>query len=118
MKKIMIFTILAIIPLSAWTQEFRSIELEYSHNLSVENSSKNFRTIYRVAEDSYYNLVDPRLPDWSKGFASFAFTFGATYLNILWSHEFGHWFRAKEVGGSFNIHNISITYPYQFHIPH
>ncbi len=112
MKNKLILLLVMIIPVFLSAEEFREINLEYFHNFSLQNSSTNFRSVYRLAEDSYYNFVDPALPEWSRGVASFAFTFGSTYMTILWSHEFGHWFRAKEIGGSFNIHNMSLPVPY------
>ncbi len=112
MKNKLIILLLMLLPVFLSAEGFRDINIEYHHNLSLQNSSTNFRSVYRLTEDSYYNLIDPILPEWSRSVASFAFTFSATYMNILWSHEFGHWFRAKEIGGSFNIHDISLPVPY------
>jgi len=114
MKKVFILIIIIIIlfPVFLSADGFRDISLEYYNNLSVQNSSTNFRSVFRLAEDSYYSIVDPVLPEWSRSAASFVFTFGSTYMTVLWSHEFGHWFRAKEIGGNFNIHNMSLPVPY------
>jgi len=46
------------------------------------------------------------------------YSFAVTYLTMLWSHEFGHSLRAKQVGGEFRIHNANLPIPYTtMHLP-
>jgi len=46
------------------------------------------------------------------------FSFAVTTLTMLWSHEFGHSLRAKQIGGEFRIHNANLPVPYTtMHLP-
>lgn len=90
----------------------RTYDFGIYNNFDLRNSSKNAISTYRVLNDEFDSLVvskmNPKAGSISKGL----FNFATTYLTMLWSHEFGHSLRAKQVGGKFNIHNFAVPVPY------
>ncbi|MDH5598058.1 MAG: hypothetical protein OEY34_02975 [Cyclobacteriaceae bacterium] len=90
----------------------RTYDFGIYNNFDLRNSSKNAISTHRVLNDGFDKLfaskMNPKAGNISKGI----FGFATTYLAMLWSHEFGHSLRAKQVGGQFNIHNFKLPVPY------
>ena len=82
------------------------------NNYDLRNSSTNAISTYRLLNDGFNegiaSKMNPKVANISKGI----FNFATGYLTMLWSHEFGHSLRAKQVGGKFNIHNVALPFPY------
>ena len=90
----------------------RTYDFSAYNNYDIRNSSRNFISTYRVFNDGFASLVDPNMKPKAANVSKAIFTFANAYLNMLWSHEMGHYLRAKQVGGHFNIHNFGIPVPY------
>lgn len=100
---------------SLWVRDYK---FGFYTNLDLRNSSTNAIALHAVVNDLYRKevkpLMGPKLGDISYGLFSFA----TTYLTLIWSHEFGHSLRAKQVGGNFRIHNFGLPIPYTtMHLP-
>ena len=119
MKKILsaLFTVVSLITTgycqgqdTLWQ---RTYDFGIYNNYDLRNSSTNFIGTYRLINDGLNSLVDAKLKNKptaanvTKGIANFA----TNYLTMLWSHEMGHYLRAKQVGGHFNIHNFGLPVP-------
>lgn len=90
----------------------RTYDFGIYNNNDLRNSSENAISTYRVLNDGFSSLVtskmNPKVGNITKG----VFNFATTFLTMLWSHEFGHSLRARQVGGKFNIHNFNVPVPY------
>ncbi|KAA3641568.1 MAG: hypothetical protein DWQ02_00345 [Bacteroidetes bacterium] len=90
----------------------RTYEFGIYNNYDLRNSSTNAISAYRLLNDgmdaAVFSKMDSKVGEISKG----VFNFATIYLTMLWSHEFGHSIRAKQVGGKFNIHNFGLPVPY------
>ncbi len=94
---------------SLWT---RTYEFGIYNNYDLRNSSRNGISTYRVLNDGFNSLIASKMKPNAANISKGVFTFVSTYLTMLWSHEFGHSLRAKQVGGKFNIHNFALPVPY------
>jgi len=89
----------------------------YSHQ-DLRNTSMNAVSTQRLLQDQYRANIVPRLGGKFGAVTTEVFSFANVYLSMLWSHEFGHKLRAKQVGGEFRIHNVAIPIPYTtMHLP-
>jgi hypothetical protein len=91
----------------------RTYDFGIYNNYDLRNSSTNMIGAFRLLNDGFNEGVvskmkNPKIINVSKG----VFSFATVYLAMVWSHEFGHSLRAKQVGGNFNIHNFGIPIPY------
>ncbi|MCB9250884.1 MAG: hypothetical protein H6605_00315 [Flavobacteriales bacterium] len=93
-----------------------SLQRKYSfgafNNYDLRNSSTNFIGTYRILNDAFNAFAEKNLNTGAANIAKGFFAFGTNYLTMLWSHEMGHYIRAKQVGGKFNIHNFGLPVPY------
>lgn len=90
----------------------RTYSFSALNNYDLRNSSTNFIGVHRVLIDGFYSLSDAILKPKASNISKGIFSFATTYLAMLWSHEMGHYLRAKQVGGHFNIHNFGLPVPY------
>lgn len=96
----------------------RKYQFGIYNEYDLRNSSLNAISVHRVLQDGFRKLIKPKMNERIGGFSYGLFSFGNTYLSMLWSHEFGHSLRAKQVGGQFKIHNVSLPIPYTtMHLP-
>ena len=96
----------------------RNYSITGYNQLDLRNSSYNGITIHRALHDAYRLGVKPHMSDKLGNVTYGIFSFGATYLTMIWSHEMGHSLRAKQVGGNFKIHNGNLPIPYTtMHLP-
>ena len=104
-----LFSVTIIAQDSTWQ---RTYDFSAYNNYDLRNSSRNFISTFRVINDGYTSVIDakmkPKVGAVTKGVLNFA----TIYLTMLWSHEMGHYIRAKQVGGQFNIHNFGLPVPY------
>ncbi|MFB0516236.1 MAG: hypothetical protein ACETWG_06495 [Candidatus Neomarinimicrobiota bacterium] len=68
-------------------------------------------SLNKVFQDMYYRGIGPRLPERLQPIAETVWAVYWTYIFSLWPHEFGHWARARQVGGDFIIHGFSFPFP-------
>jgi len=94
---------------SLWT---RTYEFGIYNNYDLRNSSRNAISTHRVLNDGFNSLVTSKMKPKAANISKAVFTFASTYLTMLWSHEIGHSIRARQVGGTFNIHNFNLPVPY------
>lgn len=100
---------------TTWVREYKfGIYNQYD----LRNSSTNAITVHRIVNDAFRKGLKPKMNKKLYAVSNGLFSFTTTYLTMLWSHEFGHSLRAKQVGGNFKIHNISLPIPYTtMHLP-
>lgn len=106
---LLLFTVTCFGQDSLWQ---RTYEFGIYNNFDLRNSSRNAIGTFRVVNDGFNSLVTSKMKPKPGAITRGVFTFATTYLTMLWSHEFGHSLRAKQVGGAFNIHNFSLPVPY------
>lgn len=101
--------------LYGWGQDSlwqRTYDFGIYNNHDLRNSSVNAISTYRLINDGFdaaiFSKMNPKAGKITKG----VFNFATIYLTMLWSHEFGHSIRARQVGGKFNIHNFGLPVPY------
>jgi hypothetical protein len=100
---------------STWSREY---QIGVYSQYDLRNSSTNGLTVNRMLHDGYRKHIkskmNEKLGNVTYGFYSFA----ATYMSMVWSHEIGHSLRAQQVGGAFKIHNAELPIPYTtMHLP-
>ncbi|MFC1784811.1 hypothetical protein ACFL0J_04195 [Candidatus Neomarinimicrobiota bacterium] len=100
---------------SLWTRNYQfGIYNEYD----LRNSSTNAISTHRILNDVFRKELKPKMNEKLGNISYGIFNFASTYLTMLWSHEFGHSLRAKQVGGEFRIHDVALPIPYTtMHLP-
>ena len=100
---------------SSWT---RTYSLQGYNQLDLRNSAANGITVHRLLHDGFRNGIKPHMGKKTGDVVYGFYSFAATYLSMVWSHEFGHSLRAKQVGGNFHIHNADLPIAYTtMHLP-
>lgn len=94
---------------STWV---RTYEFGFYSSYDLRNSSTNAVSTHRALNDGFKSLVVSKMNPKAGNISRGIFAFATTYLTMIWSHEFGHSIRAKQVGGTFNIHNFGLPIPY------
>lgn len=98
--------------------EVKQYQVGFYNQYDLRNSSTNAISVHRGLHDLFNQSIKPNLNEKWRGTTYDLFSFSAAYLSLLWSHEFGHSLRAKQVGGNFKIHNVSLPIPYTtMHLP-
>jgi hypothetical protein len=100
---------------SLWVRDY---QFGIYNNYDLRNSSSNAISVHALASDLFrkgvVSKMGPKLGKVSYG----VFNFASTFLTLIWSHEFGHSLRAKQVDGYFKIHNFGVPIPYTtMHLP-
>lgn len=90
----------------------RQYDFGVYNNHDLRNSSVNAIGAFRLINDGFDTLVTSKMKPKAGAITKSVFTFATTYLSMLWSHEMGHYIRAKQIGGNFNIHNFGLPVPY------
>jgi len=113
------FLILIVGNLSAQDSlRMRKYQIGIYNQYDLRNSSENAIAMHRVLNDGFRKSIKPLMNDKLGNISYGAFSFASTFMALVWSHEFGHTLRAKQVGGHFDIHNASIPVPYTtMHLP-
>ena len=93
-------------------QEKTSYTFGIYSNHDLRNSSTNMMSIHRMGHDAFDTYLRPAMSEKLGNIAFNVFSFSATYMSLVWSHEFGHSLRADQVGGHFNIHDAGLPIPY------
>lgn len=100
---------------SSWQ---RTYQFGAYNQFDLRNSSGNAIATHRVLQDVFRKNVKPQLGTKTGNITGGIYSFATTYLTMLWSHEFGHSLRAKQVSGYFKIHNFGLPIPYTtMHLP-
>ena len=96
----------------------RAFHFSYYNQFDLRNSSTNAISTHRMLHDVFRKGIHRKMNGRWGTISYGLFSFTTTYLTMLWSHEFGHSLRAKQVGGHFNIHNFGLPIPYTtMHLP-
>ncbi|MFY0644327.1 MAG: hypothetical protein JXR19_07655 [Bacteroidia bacterium] len=96
----------------------RDYSIGIYNQLDLRNTASNGVTVNRVLHDGFRKHVKPQLSNKLGNISYAIFSFASTYMTMVWSHEFGHSLRAKQVGGNFKIHNGKLPIPYAtMHLP-
>jgi len=106
---LLFYTINSFAQDSLWQPTY---EFGIFNNYDLRNSSKNAIATHHILNDGFKSLVVSKMSPTLGGISRGLFSFSTTYLTMLWSHELGHSLRAKQVGGTFNIHNFGLPVPY------
>ena len=96
----------------------REYKLGIYNQYDLRTSSTNGITVQRMLTDVYRKGLKSKMNSKLYNVTNSIYSFATTYLTMLWSHEFGHSLRAKQVGGHFKIHNVGLPFPYTtMHLP-
>ena len=118
---ITILLFLMVISLNITAQEQtwpRDYTIGVYNQYDLRNSSENGIATHRILSDVFRNELNLNLEKTSGKVTYGTLNFASTFFVLVWSHEFGHSLRAKQVGGNFKIHNASIPVPYTtMHLP-
>lgn len=99
-------------------EQVSSYEFGVYSQYDLRTSSTNAIATQRLIHDLNRSKLSPKMDGKLGAVASELITFSTTFLTMLWSHEFGHSLRAKQVGGEFRIHNMAFPVPYTtMHLP-
>lgn len=100
---------------SLWVREY---QYNIYNNYDLRISSTNAISTNRILNDVYRSNIKPLMNDTWGNISYGIYSFATTFLTMLWSHEFGHSLRARQVGGTFKIHNAGLPIPYTtMHLP-
>jgi hypothetical protein len=66
---------------------------------------------YAALTDAYYLKIAEQIPDKTEGICAAVWQTWWSFMLTIWPHEFGHWTRARQVGGEFVFEKISIPWP-------
>lgn len=100
---------------SLWIRDYH---LGVYNHFDLRNTSSNAMALHAVVNDLFRKEVKSRMGPKLGNISYGLFSFASTYLSLIWSHEFGHSLRAKQVGGYFKIHNFGLPIPYTtMHLP-
>lgn len=100
---------------STWT---RNYEFGGYNQYDLRNSSFNAISTNRLLNDAFRKGITSKMSKKAGNALYGLYSFSTTYLTMIWSHEFGHSLRAKQVGGEFRIHNVALPIPYTtMHLP-
>jgi len=100
---------------SLWVREY---QFNLYNQYDLRNSSSNAISTHRVLQDLYRKNIKVKMNDKLGNVTYGIYSFATTFLTMLWSHEFGHSLRAKQIGGQFKIHNAGLPIPYTtMHLP-
>ncbi len=96
----------------------RSYQAGIYNQYDLRNSSTNGIAVHRLVNDAFRKELKPLMGEKLGNISYGVFNFATTFFQIIWTHEFGHSLRAKQVGGYFKIHNAAIPIPYTtMHLP-
>ncbi len=90
----------------------RTYDFGIYNNYDLRNSSTNMIGAFRMINDGFNDGVVAKMNPKIGKVTAGVFNFTTIFLTMLWSHEFGHSLRAKQLGGNFNIHNFGLPVPY------
>ena len=100
---------------SLWVRDYH---IGMYNNLDLRNSSYNAITVHSFVNDFYRKEIKSKMNKTLGNVSYGVFNFMSTYLSLIWSHEFGHSLRAKQVDGHFKIHDFGLPIPYTtMHLP-
>ncbi|MGL1893492.1 MAG: hypothetical protein OCD02_17780 [Spirochaetaceae bacterium] len=106
---------LLIVNFNGFTQDNsweKAYEFGIYNNYDLRNLSTNAISTNRLLTNGFDSLVTSKLKPIVGSITKSLFSFSSAYLTMLWSHEMGHFLRAEQVGGTFNIHNFDLPVPY------
>ncbi len=66
---------------------------------------------YRALTDLYYLGLRPAVPQKLEPVIGALWQTGCSFFLTIWPHEFGHWTRAREVGGEFVFERLTFPWP-------
>jgi hypothetical protein len=100
---------------SLWHRKYQFVVY---NQYDLRNSSTNGIATHRVISDAFRKGLKPKMGEKLGNVSYGVFNFASTFMLLVWSHEFGHSLRAKQVGGYFKIHNAALPIPYTtMHLP-
>ncbi len=111
--------LLAFVSLSAQDSLWhRTYQFGVYNQYDLRNSSTNGIAMHRVISDAFRKELKPLMGEKLGNISYGVFNFATTFFQVVWTHEFGHSLRAKQVGGYFKIHDAAIPVPYTtMHLP-
>ena len=65
----------------------------------------------KAMSDLYYYGIGRAIPPTIDAFAATAWQVWWSFMTTIWPHEFGHWSRARQIGGEFVFERLSIPWP-------
>lgn len=93
------------------TEPYREYRFVFGLPDEIEVFATAGVSLNKVFTDIYYKGLGPLLPKTVAPFTETIWSVFWTYFFSMWPHDFGHWSRAKQVGGEFIIHKFGIPFP-------
>ncbi len=92
---------------------YRDYQFIIAPDYDLYNSSVNTRTAGKLVHDVFTKGIGPKIKNKTvRNISEGIWSFATTYSSMIWSHEFGHMLRAKQVGGNFTIEKFSFPVIY------
>ena len=89
----------------------RQYAFEAHNQLDLRNSSTQGIAVHRILHDAYRKGFGSAMDHKAVRIGYDLYSFAATYMTMIWSHEMGHFLRARQVGGEFEIQNGQLPIP-------
>jgi hypothetical protein len=114
-SKIIILLAFISIPMGLFAQNDTIVSLQeipihrdysyiFSPNYDIHNTSINTRTTGKLLNDAFNRGLGPKIKNTTvRNITGGVWSFFTTFSAMIWSHEFGHMLRARQVGGKFSI---------------
>ncbi len=87
---------------------YRDYHVLVAPNHDIYNASINTRTGGKLLHDAFTRGIGPQIGNTTvRNITEGVWSFATIFSAMLWSHEFGHMLRARQVGGRFYIERYS-----------
>ncbi len=93
------------------SESYREYSFLFGSPEELEPVAAAGTSLNKMFQDIYFRGFGPRLPERVQPFVEVGWSVYWTYFFSLWPHEFGHWARARQVGGDFLIHSVGFPFP-------
>ncbi|MFN6943940.1 MAG: hypothetical protein ACK4ND_03265 [Cytophagaceae bacterium] len=87
---------------------YRDYHILIAPDYDIYNASTNLRTGGKLLHDAFNRGIGPKIKNKTiRNVSEGIWSFASIFSSMIWSHEFGHMLRARQVGGSFHIKRYS-----------
>jgi hypothetical protein len=93
------------------SEPYREYRFLFGEPYAIEEMATAGLSLNRVFADIYLKGLGPVLPEKMRGVGEVAWSIFWTFTFTMWPHDFGHRYRAREMGGEFIIHGYAFPFP-------
>ena len=90
---------------------YREYQIIFGYPHDQEWIATNGITLNKLFADIYYNNLASKIPAKLQTVTETAWSVFWTFNFSLWPHEFGHWARARQIGGDFRVTGYRFPFP-------